>query len=250
MRTNTDGLILKEQNIGEKDKLVTVLTRQNGLVRAFVRGAKSFKNRKNSATGMFCYSKISLYKTKDSYIIDEAEPIELFFELRDDLEKISLAQYFSELIISLVQEDEPAEEYLRLMLNSLHFLAKNKLPNEQVKAITELRLMCIAGFMPNLIACDRCGEYETDTMYFDVEDGLLYCENCGSNTMLLPLDIGLIKALRHIAFSEFDKIYSFKMEDYALEDLTYITEKYLLSKLQKNFKTLEFYNSIKVTDNE
>lgn len=250
MRTNTDGLILKEQNIGEKDKLVTVLTRQNGLVRAFVRGAKSFKNRKNSATGMFCYSKISLYKTKDSYIIDEAEPIELFFELRDDLEKISLAQYFSELIISLVQEDEPAEEYLRLMLNSLHFLAKNILPNEQVKAITELRLMCIAGFMPNLIACDRCGEYETDTMYFDVEDGLLYCENCGSNTMLLPLDIGLIKALRHIAFSEFDKIYSFKMEDYALEDLTYITEKYLLSKLQKNFKTLEFYNSIKVTDNE
>ena len=46
MRTNTDGLILKEQNIGEKDKLVTVLTRHNGLVRAFVRGAKSYKNRK------------------------------------------------------------------------------------------------------------------------------------------------------------------------------------------------------------
>ena len=73
MRTNTDGIILKEQNIGEKDKLVTVLTRHNGLVRAFVRGAKSFKNRKNSATGMFCYSKLSLYKTKDSYIIDEAD---------------------------------------------------------------------------------------------------------------------------------------------------------------------------------
>ncbi len=250
MRTNTDGLILKEQNIGEKDKLVTVLTRHNGLVRAFVRGAKSVKNRKNSSTGMFCYSRLSLYKTKDSYIIDEAEPKELFFELRSDLDKLALAQYFSELVISLVQEDEPAEEYLRLMLNSLHFLAKNKMPNEQVKAITELRLMCIAGFMPNLIACERCGEYETNPMYFDVEDGLLYCDNCGSNTMLLPLDIGLVKALRHIAFSDFDKIYSFKMENHALPDLSYITEKYLLSKLQKNFKTLEFYNSIKVNDNE
>ena len=244
MRTNTDGIILKEQNIGEKDKLVTVLTRHNGLVRAFVRGAKSFKNRKNSATGMFCYSKLSLYKTKDSYIIDEAEPIELFFELRDDLAKISLAQYFGELIITLVQEEEPAEEYLRLMLNSLHFLAKDKLPIEQIKAITELRLMCIAGFMPNLIACDRCGEYETNTMYFDVEDGLLYCENCITNDMLFPLEIGLIKGLRHIAFSDFEKIYSFRMEDHALEDLTYITEKYLLSKLQRNFKTLEFYKEI------
>ena len=246
MRTNTDGLILKEQNIGEKDKLVTVLTRHNGLVRAFVRGAKSFKNRKNSATGMFCYSKLSLYKSKDSYIIDEAEPLETFFGLRDDLDKISLAQYFGELAISLVQEEEPAEEYLRLILNSLHFLAKGTMPNEQVKAITELRMMCIAGFMPSLIACERCGEYETNTMYFDVEDGLLYCENCISSQALFSLDIGLVKALRHIAFSDFEKIYSFKMEDYAIPDLSYITEKYLLSKLQRNFKTLEFYNSIKV----
>lgn len=246
MRTNTDGLILKEQNIGEKDKLVTVLTRHNGLVRAFVRGAKSFKNRKNSATGMFCYSKISLYKSRDSYIIDEAEPIETFFGLREDLEKISLAQYFSELVISLVQEEELAEEYLRLVLNSLHFLAKGTLPIEQVKAITELRMMCIAGFMPNLIACERCGEYETNTMYFDVEDGLLYCENCISSTALFQLDIGLVKALRHIVFSDFERIYSFKLEDYALPDLSYITEKYLLSKLQRSFKTLDFYNSIKV----
>ncbi len=244
MRTNTDGLILKEQNIGEKDKLVTVLTRHNGLVRAFVRGAKSVKNRKNSSTGMFCFSKLSLYKTKDTYIIDEAEPIELFFELRNDLEKLSLAQYFAELVITLVQEDEPAEEYLRLILNSLHFLAKDKMPNEQVKAITELRIMCIAGFMPNLIACDRCGEYETETMYFDVEDGLLYCENCVPSDMVFQLDIGLVKALRHIAFSDFEKIYSFKMEEYALSDLSYITEKYLLSKLQRNFKTLEFYKDI------
>lgn len=244
MRTNTDGIILKEQNIGEKDKLVTVLTRHNGLVRAFVRGAKSFKNRKNSATGMFCYSKISLYQTKDSYIIDEAEPLECFFGLREDLEKISLAQYFSELVMTLVQEEEPAEEYLRLVLNSLHFLAKNKMPIQQIKAITELRLMCIAGYMPNLIACDRCGEYETDTMYFDIEDGLLYCENCVPSEAVLALDIGLIKALRHIAFSDFEKIYSFKLEDYALEDLTFITEKYLVSKLQKNFKTLDFYKEI------
>ena len=244
MRTNTDGLILKEQNIGEKDKLVTVLTRHNGLVRAFVRGAKSVNNRKNSSTGMFCFSKLCLYKTKESYIIDEAEPIELFFELRNNLERLALAQYFSELIITLVQEDESAEDYLRLILNSLHFLAKGKMPTEQVKAITELRLMCIAGYMPNLVACDRCGEYETDTMYFDVEDGLLYCENCMSNSMLFPLDIGLIKALRHIAFSDFEKIYSFKMDESALPDLSYITEKYLLSKLQRNFKTLEFYKEI------
>lgn len=244
MRTNTDGLIIKEQNIGENDKLITVLTRRGGLVRAFVRGAKNFKNRKNSATGMFCYSKLSVYQSKDSYIIDEAQPLETFFGLRSDLEKITLAQYFSELIMSLVQEGEQSEEYLRLILNSFHFLSKGTMPYDQIKAITELRLMCIAGYMPNLIACERCGEYETNTMYFDIERGLLYCENCISSDALFSLDIGLVRALRHIAFSDFEKIYSFKMEDFALSELEFITEKYLLSRLQRNFKTLDFYKEI------
>ncbi len=246
MRTNTDGLILKEQNIGERDKLVTVLTRDLGIIRAFVRGAKSFKNRKNSATGMFCYSKLSIYKQKDSYIIDEAEPIETFFGLRSDLYKISLAQYFCELVLSLVPEDEPSEEYLRLMLNSFHFISTNKLPDTQIKAITELRMMCIAGFMPNLIACEKCGTYETDTMYFDMENGLLYCENCMGIDALFQLDIGLIRALRHICFSEFERIYSFTMDESALSDLSYITEKYLLSTLQKTFKTLNFLKEIEI----
>lgn len=244
MTTKTDGLILKEQNIGEADKLVTVLTRHNGLVRAFVRGAKNIKSRKGCATGMLCYSKLSLYKTKDSYIIDDASLVEMFFGLRSELEKLSLAEYFSQIVLSLVQEGEDSGEYLRLMLNSLYFLANDKMPREQIKAITELRFMCIAGFMPNLIACERCGEYETDTMYFDMERGLLYCENCMPADALFPLDRGLIRAMRHIAFSDFEKIYSFKMHESALPDLSYITEKYLLTKLQHGLTTLDFYKEI------
>lgn len=245
MRTNTEGLILKEQNIREKDKLVYVLTKTHGLVRAFVHGAKSFKNKKNNATAMFCYSKISMHESGDAYIIDEAEPIETFFRLGTDIEKLSLAQYFSELCLTLVQEGEQSEEYLRLMLNSLHFLSKGGRQAEQLKAITELRLMCIAGYMPNLIACQRCGEYETNTMYFDVEQGLLYCENCVSANVLLPLEIGLIRAMRHIAFSDFEKIYNFSMTGEALLDLSFITERYILSRLQRNFNTLDFYKEIK-----
>lgn len=245
MRTNTQGLILKEQNIREKDKLVYVLTEKNGLVRAFVHGAKSFKNKKNNATAMFCYSKISMHESGDAYVIDEAEPIETFFRLGADIEKLSLAQYFSELCLTLVQEGEHSGEYLRLMLNSLYFLAKGGRAPEQIKAITELRLMCIAGYMPNLIACDRCGEYETDTMYFDVEQGVIYCENCISASAMLPLETGIIRAMRHICFSDFNKIYNFSMPEDALSDLSFITERYILSRLQRNFNTLDFYKEIK-----
>ena len=244
MRINTEGIILKEQNIREKDKLVFVLTKHNGLVRAFVHGAKNIKNRKNSATGLLCYSKISLYSSKDAYIIDEAEPIEVFFDLRNNLENLALAQYFSELAMSMVHEGEDNPEYLRLILNCLFFLANGKLPRDQVKAIFELRIMCIAGYMPNLVACNVCGEYETKNMYMDLSEGVLYCENCAPPSAMIELDTGLVSALRHIAFSDFDRIFSFKMADTALPELSFITERYLLSTLERNFNTLEFYKDL------
>lgn len=246
MRQNTKALILKEQNIGETDKLVTMLTADFGLMRAFVRGAKSLKSKKQSATGLMCYSNISLYKSKDSYIIEEAQTIETFFGLRGDIEKLSLAQYFLELAVEFSPEGADSTEYLRVVLNSLYMLSNNKRPKEQLKAITELRLVSLAGYMPNLIACERCGEFETDTMYFDLELGLLYCENCADENALIPLELGIVSAMRHIIFADLNILYNFKLPESALNDLSYITEKYLLLRTGKTFKTLQFYYTVAI----
>lgn len=245
MRLNTNGLILKEQNIGEQDKLVTALTSDLGVIKAFVRGAKSVKSKKQSATGMLCYSKLSLYTGKDCYIIDEAQCIEVFFGLRNDIVKLALAQYFAELAMELAPEEDNANEYLRIVLNSLYMLSNNKRPPVQLKSITELRLLSMSGYMPGLVACDKCGEFETPTMYFDVGSGLLYCENCGADYAYLPLEIGVVSAMRHIVFADTEVLYNFKMTDDGLSDLSYITEMYLKSRTEKRFKTLEFYNTVK-----
>ena len=107
MQINTDGLIIREQSIGESDRLVTVLTREQGILRAFVRGAKAMKSRSASSTQLLCYSRLSIYEGREKYIIDEAEPIEVFFSLRTDFEKLSLAQYFCELALALAPEGLP-----------------------------------------------------------------------------------------------------------------------------------------------
>jgi len=106
MQINTDGLIIREQSIGESDRLVTVLTREQGILRAFVRGAKAMKSRSASSTQLLCYSRLSIYEGREKYIIDEAEPIEVFFSLRTDFEKLSLAQYFCELALALAPEKD------------------------------------------------------------------------------------------------------------------------------------------------
>jgi DNA repair protein RecO (recombination protein O) len=101
-KTQTQGLIIREQAIGESDRLVTVLTRDQGVVRAFARRAKNYKDSKNSGTSLLCYSRLELYEGRDKYIINAAYPIEVFFELRRDIVRLALGQYFCELAAELV----------------------------------------------------------------------------------------------------------------------------------------------------
>ena len=82
MKTTTKGIVIREQTVGESDRLVTLLTADFGIVKAFVRRANNIKNKNVSSTSLFAYADFSLYKGKDAYVIDNASPIEVFFNLR------------------------------------------------------------------------------------------------------------------------------------------------------------------------
>lgn len=243
MHLNTDGLVVTEKSTGESDRIVTLLTRDYGIIRAFVRGAKSVKNKNQSGTSIFAYSKFSIYRGRDAYIVDDAVPIEVFYKLRENLEFISLAQYFCELVTHLAPEETPAEEHLSVMLNSLYLLSNGKRPQPFLKAVTELRLMSISGYMPRLLACDGCGKYSDDVMYFDSSNGLLHCTECSSYG--IPINAGILTAMRHICLTEPKKIFSFSLPDDSLRFLASVSEDYVSKHIDKKFKTLSFYNSLK-----
>ena len=133
MKFRTDGLIIKEQNIGEQDKLVHVLTKSHGVIKAFVRGAKSLKSSKSASTSLLSYSRLTFYKSRDSYIIGDARIIKIFSKLRGDVKKTCLAQYFCELALTVCPQEQPAENFLSLMLNSLYLLSEDKRKAELVK---------------------------------------------------------------------------------------------------------------------
>jgi len=90
----TDGLIIKEQQIGERDKLITVLSRNYGVITAYASGAMTIKSKKGAATSLLAYSSFTIKQKGDKYSIVEASPIQLFFKSGSDIEILSLAQYF------------------------------------------------------------------------------------------------------------------------------------------------------------
>ena len=179
----------------------------------FCPGRQAMKSRSASSTQLLCYSRLSIYEGREKYIIDEAEPIEVFFSLRTDFEKLSLAQYFCELALALAPEKWRRGTFLRLVLNALYFLGKGKLPAAQIKAIVEMRMLSLAGFMPDLVCCAQCGAYEADQMYFMVKQGSLYCGSC--YPQFAPggvlMNRGVTTALRHTIYADFNKVFSFTL---------------------------------------
>ncbi|MCY1712734.1 DNA repair protein RecO [Caproiciproducens galactitolivorans] len=247
MQLETKGLVILEKCVGESDRLVTVLTDREGVLHAFAQQAKKIKSSKLSATQLFSYSRLSIFKGRDKYIIDDAQPIEVFFDLRKDIERLSLAQYFCELAGALAPQEAEAGDFLRLMLNALHFLSKGTRPNDLLKAIVEMRMLSLAGYMPNLICCSGCSCYEADQMAFLPRSGLIYCGDCykPSQEQAILLGRGALTGMRHIIYSDFEKLFSFTLSKKGLKQLSKASECFTLCTLERSFQTLDFYRQMK-----
>lgn len=240
---STDGLVIREFNgVGEADRFITVLTRDKGVIRAAVRGARRIKSRSGSGSGLLCFSRFCLTEGRDMYIATDVKPIEIFFELRNDMEKTALAGYFCELASALAPADEPADEALRLLLNALHFLKDGTRPLPLLKAVVEWRLLSLAGYMPRLDGCATCGR-QTDTMYFSTLHGQLYCDSC-PRPETVPLPSGTLTAIRRVCTGDLTACFSFTLPEKTLTPFCQSAEMFLKAQLGRSFKTLDFYHQV------
>lgn len=137
------------------------------------------------------------------------------------------------------------EEFLRVILNSLHFLTDNNKNPTIIKSVTELRIAAISGYMPDLVACDNCGKFEDNTMFFNLTHGHILCHSCTDGLGFVKIDRTLLSAMRHIVYSKLENIYSFTIPENAANRLSELTSRYILTQTDHHFNTLDFYNSIK-----
>ncbi len=253
MQITTDGLILKRQDYKENDKLLTVLTRELGVVFALARGARRISSPMAASTNQFAFANFVFFCNNDKYIINTADSINLFFGLNNNITKLSLASYFCELTSVFAPENMPAEQYLKLILNAFFMLENDKRPLKQIKSVFELRLLSISGFMPDLVACRNCMDYCSALhSFFDFSSSSILCCNCHGgvssssefNSREIELSPDTLNAMRHVIYSEDNKIYNFSLGDDNLRLLNEISEKYLLFCIDKKPKTLDFLTSV------
>ena len=241
----TDGLILREyESPTEADRFVAILTRDRGIIRASARGAKRPKSRFGSSTQPLCYARLSFIPGRDKYVIEDAQPIEVFFPLRQDVERLALAQYFCELALQLCPTETPAPQHLRLVLSALHYLSTGEREPLLVKAVTEGRLLSLEGYMPDLTGCALCGTAEAP-LWFSPAAGTLSCVHHAAHGDALEVSAGVLAALRHILYGEFERCFAFRLPGADSAALATLMERFLLAQIQHRFATLDFYHILR-----
>lgn len=252
MQQKTRGIVLKQRSIGENDRILTVLSADLGVIEVSARGVKSVRSALSAPAQILAYSELCLYRGKQSYyILDSAEIQEAFYKLRLDVVKLSLATYLCELCGYLSPGAENASDFLRLLLNTLYLLQEEKQSPAVLKSVFELRALSVGGFMPNLVGCVDCGEYEKPEMLFMPLAGVLVCSDCFPSSPYHREDViksampaPVLAAMRHIVFSESERIFSFKLASSSLYQLAQVTEGYVKLHTEGKFNSLELYHQL------
>lgn len=267
MIETVNGIILKETPIGDYDKIMTVLTAKHGKLSVFARGAKRLKSPLFTATQVFSYSEMTLYRSANTYYIRDGNLIESFYHIRDTLAGAALAGYLADVASDIALENEDETALTRLLLNCFHAIAEKIKPIEQIKAVFEIRAAAQAGFLPDLVACAGCGKSELDTYYFDVQNGVFRCESCfraasvlfeadaarqseadaiyHTGNLISLLSPSVFIAMRYAIYAKAERIFAFELKEDALHAFATVCEKYLLCHLERGFSTLDFYHTVK-----
>lgn len=248
MYLTIQGLVLRVTDYNDRDALLTVLTREYGKLTVKARGLRRKSSPLTAPCQLLAYGEFTLFSYRGMHTINEAHALELFQGLRRDLCKLSLGTYFAQVAELISQEDMPNPELLSIVLNCLYALAKLDEPEDKVKAAFELRIACMAGYLPDLQGCHMCGHPFPDR--FDISAGRLECSSCrdhASDGLRMPISSGMLETMRYIESCPDKRLLAFSAGEETLSKLSQVTESYLTTQLERGFSTLDFYKSLLLT---
>ena len=243
------GVVLTQRMCGEQDRFIDILTAEYGVIEVFVKGAGKISSKTGSGTQQFAYSVFCLSDKKHgARVLSSVSPIQIFYGLRSSVTAVALASYFAQILLFAALPRAGTPELLRLLLNCLHFLSQKEPDEAQIKAVFELRCASVLGFMPDVVMCRRCGRYLPDSLFFVIENGHFFCEECKRSSdelhHLAEMPAAGLLAVRHIVLSDFEKIFSFRLRGTTREQVFFFAENFLRYHFDRDFPTLAFYKTL------
>jgi DNA repair protein RecO (recombination protein O) len=199
------AVVLRHSDWGEADRILTLYTREQGMVRAIAKGARKVTSRKAGHLQPFTHITVQLAKGRDLLIVTQVETVNAFLPLHDDLVKTGYAAYVVELLLRFSYEEESANPSIfRLLVDTLDRIEKE---DDAWLAIRyyEMRFLDAVGFRPQLFECANCGrEILAEDQFFSFTAGGVICPRCGEGVPnIMRISLEALKYLRHFQRSSY-----------------------------------------------
>lgn len=231
----TKGIILAQNNMGDYDKMCTLLTPDLGKIGCSAKGARRPKSTLMAGTQFLCFGDFLVYKGASTYHINSCEPIEIFYNLRLDLDKLTYATKIAKIVNDVTDENQNTYRILQLTLNTIYMISETQKDLEFILSIFKIRLLSILGFRPIIDRCANC-KCKEHLRYFSFKDSGFKCETCAKlDKGAIRISDSTIKAIRYIIMADAKKIYSFEIADEYKKELQLLSKIYLNECLEKEY---------------
>lgn len=240
------SIVLKRTDVGEADRLLTLLTLQRGKLRAVAKGARKPSARKTGHVELFNSVELQIAVAREIDIVLQAQTLEPFLRLREDLDRLSYAYYFAELVDRLVGEEIEQQEVYDLMLAALHWLETTNHLGRTARYF-EMQLLDTLGYRPQLHICIHSKqELQPEENFFSPEAGGIvkpqYHEMYRDS---ISVPVNALKVLRYLQNKNFVDIEKLKLSPQVESEVEAILHYYVTHLLERNLKSVDFLNALK-----
>jgi DNA repair protein RecO (recombination protein O) len=242
----TEAVVLRHSDWGEADRLLTLYTRQKGKLRAIAKGVRKINSRKAGHLEPFTLSNLLLAAGRDFWIVTQAEMVDSFSRIRENLELTGDTAYIVELIDQFTYEAQENRDLYQLLVDTLKRLSSG----EEIFLTTryfEMRLFDHLGYRPQLFTCVNCGkEIQAEDQFFSAEKGGIICPSCGKQIPnLTRISVDALRFLRHYQRSSFNDAKRAKIPAPIRQEMETVLRENITYYLERGLKTPAFIKAIK-----
>jgi DNA repair protein RecO (recombination protein O) len=242
----TDAVIIKRIKLGEADRIVTLYTPEYGKIKAITKGTRRPKSKLGGHVELLTYSSLFLAKGRNLDIVTQAQTIESFLTLKNDLRAMAFGLYVTELLDSFTIENDVNREIFELLVSTLQRITEGK-NKETALRYFELHLLDQIGYRPQLQYCSNCNKtLQPLTNYFCSNQGGALCRNCSyEEPITKPISLNALKVLRLWQNCTYDSAVKVNVNPELALELEQIMREYIKYLLERQVKSVTWLDTLK-----
>ncbi len=241
----TEAIVLRHKNWGEADRMLWLYTRKMGKVQAIAKGVRRIRSRKAGHLEPFTRTNLLMARGRSFLIITQAETIDAYLNLRDDLLRVGYAAYVVELLDRFTYDEEENQRLYRLITETLSRIDNENDPKLPVRYF-EIQLLDILGYRPELTNCVNCESLiQPEDQYFSVSMGGVLCPRCGpkfEDASRISMDT--LRYLRHFQRSSYKDASRAQLSPDLNQNLEQLIQHYFMYFLERSLNTPSFIRRV------